>query len=210
MEILKIIVWPSAAVLLVIACCLIFMGPIRRLIDRVRTVRLLRAAIDAPIQEPERVTEKSSSAAESLRRRFDNQLLLEDEKTIREDPQFSSISDPGEREHLLIRLYSGTRIALYFEQLYNFIWGTQLEALEQLNTVATVGFEIEHLRNLYETRLKTQPELSSHHQSFEKWLDFLIIFRVIERQEDRVLITLLGREFLKYLLERGYTTKKVL
>ena len=143
--------------------------------------------------------------SEILKRAFDNEILVADEKAIREDPNFREIEDPTERESVLIRYFSSARIALYFEQTYESIFRSQIEALEYLNSPGDKI--VENLRNWY--IFKTNPkEIPFGIEEFDQWLDFLKNRNFVEIHDNNIDITSFGREFLKYLIGRGYSSNR--
>ena len=52
-----------------------------------------------------------------------------------------------------------------------------------------------------------EPEFYENY-TFEQWLGFLSDSRLVLSQDERVAITLAGREFLKFILHQGYSLYK--
>src|SRR5262245_46391864 len=80
-------------------------------------------------------TQLKSPAAEELQRFFDNALLVKRESIISVELERLSFHDATEREKFLIRLLASAAIVRQFEQTYSLIWGSQIGALQFLNSL---------------------------------------------------------------------------
>lgn len=138
---------------------------------------------------------------------FDNALLLLKENSIRQELTELKIGDPAERERFLIRTVAAVAIAIDFDRAYAWIWGSQIAALQALNTVGANGFAVELLRPWYE-QAKAQEPARYQGYSFEQWLGFLGGQSLVKVAGTSVSISLEGREFLQYLIRQGYTLYK--
>lgn len=117
--------WPVVALLFGVIFIFAFYGPIHRFLERANKIgsQGFEASSDsAAAQEKsatrEQTVEGISSQADQLLRVFDNQLLLEGEKYIKADLDKRNITNPAERERVLIRLVSVTGTAALFERAY--------------------------------------------------------------------------------------------
>ena len=66
---------------------------------------------------------------------------------------------------------------------------------------------MESLKPYYDLAKGQAPELYENY-SFEQWLTFMENHRLVGRKESKVAITLVGREFLKYLVNQGFSLYK--
>jgi hypothetical protein len=189
---------PLAVVTLGIVGILVFRRPLGRLIDRTRRITRTGLETDAPPQELE-----TSSAAEELQRLFDNALLVQRETLIRDQLERLAFREATDRERFLIRLLAASVIAQQFERAYLLIWGSQLGALQGLNTLGAEGADVALLKPWYEQSAARDPQAGLK-LSFDQWVGFLETHQLVSRSARRVQITLEGREFLKYILHLGY------
>jgi hypothetical protein len=140
---------------------------------------------------------------EDFLRTFDNALISEAERLIRQD---SDHYPQGEaRDRYLIRSLAATYIIGLFETTYANIYGSQLKALDDLNVRAMT---VEQLRPYYDRGLPSLPENIRAQSSFERWLAYMREMVLIAQQGDNVTITLRGGEFLRYILARRYTRER--
>jgi hypothetical protein len=110
-----------------------------------------------------------------------------------------------DRERILIRLLAGLAVVQGFERTYTLIWGSQIFALQFLNSAGSVNSDL--LRPWYDQAAAREPDLYAVY-SFDQWLGFLQVSLLVLRAGDTVSISLEGREFLKYLLHQGYSLYK--
>jgi len=185
--------WPVAGVVIAIAFFLMFRKPIIRLVDRIKSIGP-KGVVTAPLEQQVPV----GPAAAELPGVFDNQLLAQIEARITE-----LIPRSAERERTLTRYTATFGIAYLFEKIYGMIWGSQLSALQFLNSSAG-GADVDDLRPFYE---KSVAQTRIPNETFERWLSFLLA-HLVAQQGTRVEITLKGREFLKYVIDQGHTFLK--
>jgi hypothetical protein len=133
---------------------------------------------------------------------FDNQLILKWEGTMR-----SHIPTGPQRDQFLIRLVAALGIALTFQRAYTTIFGSQLRALQALNSGLSTGTPIAALRSTYDAAAAAEPKFYANY-SFESWLQYLRSFSLVVKADEVISITLEGREFLKWLVEQGLDTNK--
>ena len=94
-----------------------------------------------------------------------------------------------------------------FERIYSIVWGSQLGALQFLNSAGVDGTETLSLQAWYDQAAAQYVDTYTNY-TFEQWLGFLQSQQLIVRANDQVGITLEGREFLKYVLHQGYRMYK--
>lgn len=96
-------------------------------------------------------------------------------------------------------------LAQGFERAYTLIWGSQISALQFLNSAGTVP--VQFLRPWFDQAAAREPEVYKGY-TFDQWLGFLQASALVLRSGENVGISLEGREFLRYLLQQGYTLYK--
>ncbi len=128
---------------------------------------------------------------------YDNALLIEFETNIRN--QTNQYPSGQIRENILIRLMATLIIYDLFERTWLNIFGSQLKALQRLSTTP---LSLAELRQYYEDGVINNTQFYEKY-SFEQWLTFLRNW-VLILQQDKIEITVRGREFLKYIVHVGY------
>ena len=104
---------------------------------------------------------------------------------------------------MLTRELAVTKAALTHEWRDNLIYGSQIELLRTLNA-APVGLGGAAIEPLY-AKAAADWSIVYKNYPFQAWLDFLITGGLVHRQEDRFLISVLGRDYLSYLVATGRT-----
>ena len=205
-KVLDLIAWPPAILILGITAMFLFRQPLSRLIDRTRKIG--KEGLDASPQHQEvKMPELKPPASDELQRLFDNALLVQRESVISAELERLSFRDMTEREKFLIRLLAAAAITQQFEQTYSQIWGSQISALQFLNSLGASGGNETVLRIWYDQAAARDPQVYQNY-SFDQWLNFMVSWQLILRNNQVAVITIEGREFLKYLLHRGYTLYK--
>ncbi len=201
---MEFLAWPAVVLVLgVIAIC-VFRQPITRFLDRAQKIG--KSGIEAAASAQASGVEVKPSPADELLKAFDNALLLEREKFIRTELERLHIDSNPDRERVLIRLLAALALVQTFERTYTLIWGSQISALQFLNSAGSVRVDL--LRPWYDQAAAREPELYSTY-TFGQWLGFLEASLLIARTGDSAAISVGGREFLKYLLHQGYALYKL-
>jgi hypothetical protein len=137
-------------------------------------------------------------------RTYDNAILTEAEQVFRNE---ANKYRPDERDKFLIRVCATVFWLGVFELNYCASFGSQLKALEDLNTNSD-GMTIENLRTYYTKGLETVPP-EFRNRSFDAWLAWLRDTAILIRQQgDTAYITVRGHEFLKYIISRRYPMER--
>ena len=191
--------WPAAVVVLGFAFFLIFRKPIASILDRTKKVGKIgletfeTPQLPAPAEKPDPLAEFMGT--------YDNQLLREQEEAILHDLKGRGFADPAVAQKALVRSLAGTQILLHFERLSASIWASQINLLTYLNS-RPAGASLTEVRPFYENA-KQQNAPIYHSYPFEPWLAFLESFHLIERNQEMILLSKVGREFLKWRIEVG-------
>ena len=192
------VVWPVT--IIIIAC--LFRRPLVRFLDRVRNIKTTGVEVAAGGQDAAKA-DLGPSAADEFTRFFDSQLLIEREDTIRTEIARIIGADETHKEKFLIRIIATQAIRQHFEATNQSIWGSQLTALQIANE-ALDGVQSRTFETLYNQAALQYKDFYAHY-SFERWLAFMETRLLTVSKDDKIYITLTGKEFLKYIIHQGYT-----
>lgn len=186
--------WPVAAIVIAIVAMVLFRSQLGALISRTKSVG--KGGIETFDQRAPQLTNERKGLEEFMRS-FDNPLLVEGEQRIVADLQARGIQGPEDREKALVRALAAANATLHFERAHAAIWASQLTLLKALN--AGPGLSHAEVRPIYEAAKAAYPQLYQNY-TFENWLGFLERFELAQIQNNRIVVTMVGREFLKFLI----------
>lgn len=149
----------------------------------------------------------SSLRLKEVLKRFDSPLLVKQEKILKEQIEKMNFTSPEDKDDLLVRALATAQIGVTFEKIYFSIFGSQIEALQYLNESKINLVETENIKKFYNSAKSKHQEYYAIY-TFERWLDFLASWFLIVRQEGKIGISVRGQEFLKYIVEQRYSSKK--
>jgi len=204
---MEILIWPAVVLILGIIALIFLRKPLVRFFDRAVEMKFGSAAVTAAQAPQESSKDIKAAPSDELLKAFDNALLIKNEDIIRKEFETRKITAQSDRERILIRYLSATALSLQFEKIYNSIWGSQISALQLLNTRGA-GYSEEEVHAFYKSGKSNFPKMYEIY-SFEQWLQFLESFSLIKRDGKSFVLTLEGREFLKYLIDQGHTFQKL-
>jgi len=200
--------WPSVILLLGFTAIFALRKALTGLLGRLQKVK-------TPWGDFETTAANQQSRADAIRplshemlSYFDSTLLQEGEKMIvAEVLEKRSIAHGEARERELLTLLAAALLTNVFEQTYVAIFGSQIGALQALNS-APEGLSTDTLRQWYDLGTIKEPEFYKNY-SFELWLAFLESSVLIRRNGTLLCITVRGRNFLAYLTRSGHQLTKV-
>jgi hypothetical protein len=202
--------WPVVVLVFGIVFIFAFYGPIGRFLDRAsrigpQGVETGSATAQEKSLQREQTSESLSSQADEFLRLFDSKMLLEAEGAVRADLAKRNITNPGERERVLVRLVAAAGAGFVFERIYNQIFGSQIKALQALNASALPRDGIEPF---YRAAKAENPNFYSNY-SFDQWFNFMVSHTLIAMMDGNTVgITVRGREFLKFLIQEAHILNK--
>jgi hypothetical protein len=79
---------------------------------------------------------------------------------------------------------------------------SQIALLKYANHVAAIGVVEAHARIPFDYAAASDAQFYANY-SFENWIGFLTITRLLEKRDDRYLITLRGRAFLQFMVAQS-------
>lgn len=206
MKILELFTWPIAVVILGVFALLLFKRPLVSLLERTKSFgkegwqSLEAGAKVAPQSAAALPTEPRVLAIPS-----ESAVVSGFEVAIRNDLAARQFADAAEREAYVIRLAAEAQRAMLFEYFYSLIYGSQLAVVQLLNSGPQ---DVAALEPFYQRGKEVAPHVYETY-SFHQWLAWMeITAQLIRRNGDAVEVSMLGREFLKYIVGRGYSLFK--
>jgi hypothetical protein len=201
---MEFLAWPVTALILGIFAFLLFKKPISRLIDR--TEKISKDGVQARSGQ-DQIKESSISKVDEFMKSYDNPMLVEQEKLVKNNLDNLHPRDEKEREIILIRSVASLVLIYSLEKTYNSIYGSQILALHFMNDKQASSLVTETINQFYEDAKIKYPSYYANY-SFENWLHYMVVTNLIQRNGNDIGITIRGREFLKYLLDQGYNFVK--
>ncbi|MGH7427952.1 MAG: hypothetical protein ACREJ4_06295 [Candidatus Methylomirabilaceae bacterium] len=196
--------WPAAVVILGLAGMLIFRRALHGFFSRTTSLALWKGKVEARAVPQ---TPAPKDAAHDLMKIFDNALLVANEEVINADLKKRKLDGQVAAIPALVRHLAAMQIVLHFERVYSSVWGSQLAILQHLSALGATGAPIESLRPFYQQAAATYPPMYQTYR-FEEYMDFLGDQMLIDIKKDHAFITLVGREFLKWLIDEGRSLYK--
>lgn len=211
--------WPAAALVFGLTTLVLFRTPLSRLLERTEKVKdwlvaPKQPATTAPLDQalPTHDVVREQLALETLTAGFASQVLLLQEQNIRSDLGTHGLTADTAAEKVLVKHLAGTQIALRFERVYSLIYRSQLLALRWLNAQPD-GVHGDALLPFYQDGVKAWPALYVGYD-FRAWLSFLAGNGLLAESDASaaaddeaspfgLVITVLGREFLAFLVHSG-------
>lgn len=196
--------WPFTVLLVGSFALILFKKPLIGLIERAHEVGMGGVKVSTKVQEQRQLESSTPSLREDkLIKAVQSPLLSEMEEQIRKDLDVYS-KDGIEREKVLIKAVAANQIAVVFERTYSLIFGSQLAILQFLASSPNILERPEAILPFYEKAKAGYPSLYETY-SFDKWLSFMKSSILVTQQNESIGITVRGKEFLKYLIDHGYS-----
>lgn len=108
----------------------------------------------------------------------------------------------------LIRHAAFIRLEAGHEWMHARLFGSQIAALKLLNGMDSLP--LDNIKDFAAKYISEWPDELKVRYGFDGWLSFLSNNRVITVQDDRVSISELGRDLLRYMLEKRLSEMKPL
>jgi len=207
-EIIIALRWPLFTFFYLLFFALIFRKQLSALISRITSID--KTGIRAS-QNPEAQREKQKTeAVQELLIAIGDSIVLRDlEGNIRSDLQKRGLETEGDTIKVLVKLLAATKILFEFEQIYNFIFGSQIFLLKKLNEVAGQGQKKEYVAEHVENIKKLfKSELGGW--SFDHYMAFLIARSLVTIDGETYHITNLGVEYLIWMARTGRSENRPL
>ncbi len=143
----------------------------------------------------------ASLVALNFYRPLDNQFVTNLETTLRTEA--NNYVAGIKREDHLIRAHANTLYCMAFELCYHGSFGGQLKVLRLLSDHAG-GVPTSDIHRFYEDGAAQLP-IAYTNRSFNDWFKWIITCQLVTQEGETVKLAPLGREFLKYIVERSYS-----
>lgn len=129
---------------------------------------------------------------------LDVHLTRETEASLR--GQIALLPSAMDRENLLVRALVSSLVIYDLEEIWNNIYGSQINALLQLNTHAIARVDVQ--QDFYAPALAAWPQGYVFY-TFDMWLGYLRGQTLVLEEGNMVAITVKGRAFLKLMIDSG-------
>ena len=190
--------WPISVVIIALFFMVQFKEPIGALLSKTKKIGKSGLETHDYAQIPADV--ESKQAIEEFMATFDNPLLKENEDNIDQDLAERGLTG-ADAQRALVRSLAGTQILLGFEKVQTTIFASQIDLLTHLNGAAA-GIDIAQAVEFFDDAAAEYPNLYEN-RSFEEWLTYLSSWGLVGIEDQRLTISQVGREFLKWRLSEG-------
>jgi hypothetical protein len=215
MELLKILVWPVAVILIIVFIVLLLKKSFQDLLTRVTRLKYgdTVAEVSQTRQEPnensllaQNQADKQNETIEKALGLFSISTVAKAKSVVENESKINEINDDHKKVETLIKYSEALYLILSFERIYYNIFGSQLYILDFINTNFTQTKS--DLKIFYDNAKEKYTEFYDGY-SYDNYFAFLINHDLITITEDNICsITWLGRDLLKYLIETGKSISK--
>ena len=193
--------WTLLAIIVILGLSVIFVfrKNIAGLIDRIKSIGASGVAIDP--QQHATPPPDPHAEAEAVMRLLDDPVLVDTERALTEELRRRNLLG-SEAVPALIRLIARQQINLQFNDIYHRILGSQLRALQRLNT--NPGPNDRTAIEFFYAEAALQNQEAYRRFDFNAWLSFLRTQGLtIDHPDGRLELSIRGRSFLAYLVQNG-------
>lgn len=200
-DLLSSISWPIVALLLGLFALFLFRAQIKDLLSR--TTSIDRSGLKAAsTPEAQREDRKTEAVQELLAAIGESPSLLDVEQRIRQDLTVRGLETTGDTVKVLIRHLAASQLLVQFEQVHNFIFGSQIFLLKRLNEVVGQGRHEDEIRHHFANVQKGFSEQLSK-WTYDQYMRFLYDRSLVIRHGTIIHITNLGVEYLTWMARNG-------
>lgn len=201
---MELFIWPITVLIMFSIIIVVFYKPLRSFLERINSLKL-PYGIESSIKQDTNNLKKSDTVADEILKVFDNQLMILQEQRIRANISLDKIQAPDDKIKVLLKYLTGMTINALFEKAYYYIYGTQIQLLESINSKPE-GELKSNLKMYFDKSVDMQPIPDG--SNYDSYLNFLKYYDLIEIADDRIKISLTGREFLAFLIHAGKNKEK--
>lgn len=149
-----------------------------------------------------------SKEVERLLTAVGSSIVIEEQiKRIEDDLSATNIPFDSDASRILIRHLAATQLLVSFEQIYQIIFGSQIQLLQRLKKVAGQGLPASVVFNI------AAESMASHNLSWnqKQYLSYLYgRSLIVDGEEDTIHITNFGVEFITWLILSGKSLDRAL
>jgi hypothetical protein len=126
---------------------------------------------------------------------------------IENETKLSEVEDAEQKSERILKYSQLLIIVKSAETTYQLIYGSQIRLLQKLNYSPETA---ENLKYFYDNAMKYFPEIYENY-TYENYLNFLVRqgLIIINEEADRIAITEVGKDFLRYLVESNSSLDKL-
>lgn len=213
-DLIDILIWPSVGLIVLF----VLKKPIVDLFARIRKIGSDRVAVEVDSPNKQKVDDNEEPinliAGLSNNEKIENALKLFDQSTlelfsnaIKNETNLEAITNSDDREKTLFRYSQALYIILHFNKIYNAIYGSQLRILQILN--GSTKETTKSMKFLYDIARDHHPKFYENYD-YHQYLNFLKSYDLITiGSSDKLDITIIGRDFLKYVIESGSNVERL-
>ena len=195
--------WPISAA----AICLILKSPLEKLLSRLNKAKHkdIELNFNPDIQKVTSKIESSSNIADAIPQ-DPLGLMQQAERRIYDSLEQLNIQSDSEKVKVLAKHHANLQIRSAYSEINHLIFGSQLALLQALN-VQQDPVEMEFLVSFYESAVQQYPDFYETY-SFESYINFFKSVGMVNTENGKYFITVLGRGFLTFLTESGINTRR--
>lgn len=199
LQFLEIIIWPLCLIIIAITFMLLFRAPLLSFIERATKIGNDKFSINADQKlDKKQIETKNSSYIDSAYGMFKEGTMNWFRKVVAENSKYEGLDDDSKKIETLVRYSAVMSLVNNFEFIYYNIYGSQIALLREINkSTNSTKSSVEYI---YIEAKKQYPDLYKEY-SYDKYLNFLKGVNLILINNEKLVITDLGVDFLKYLLD---------
>ena len=211
-KLLDITIWPF----FLITGLFLFKNSLRGLIDRIKKINYKDATIltkmidqkaDAgKIEIDEEIKNTTNEKIENIKDFYSENTVKRFEKNLKDELGISKADNLNKVSSYLYNYSIIKNITSYFKNVYNKIYGSQIELLKKLDNKKQPEDKI---KKFYRKTKSEYADIYSNY-SFDKYLNYLKSENLIKRKNDSFQITETGRDFIKFIKKKNLSVDKLL
>ncbi len=209
---LGILIWP----LVVIIIFLILRKPLKDFINRIKSIGFKGTGIETEIPKKQSSDEGSpfeklikeipNKNLERIQSNFNPETLEVFRKAVLNESNVDSFKTHEEREKVLFSYSQMIYLIMQFNRIYTLIYGSQIRILERLNS--SKNETLDSIMPFFDEAKRNDPKFYENYP-FKNYLEFLTSYGLIQIEANSVIITPIGRDFFKYIVESGFSLNRV-
>ncbi len=137
---------------------------------------------------------------------FSLETQQETEAIVKQSINYESLESPEKKERMLLKYAQVAFLVMTFNGIYNNIYGSQIKIIQKLNSSSLV--KKDELILYYDNAKVNFPKVYENYP-YSEYLKFLINSNLIQEDGDNVIITKLGRDFLKFIVDAAFSFEKL-
>lgn len=195
------LIWPGVVVVCVIAAFLIFRPAFLTLIGRIS-----KAGKEGVTFSEEGSQDRKSGNLPPAQLSFPELMnmpisatVLEREKYIKEQLHDFNLQNDSEKINALIRVTALAKIETEFTNIAHAIFGSQVDLMIQLAGTPN-GSTLSHAETIFKQAQEVFPEIHSE-RDLDTWTKYLISNNLITIENNKINLTRIGADFLKFLVD---------